>query len=51
MKKYIVTIEFMNGRKNRLVQWTENEEQAIKVSLRDWRYPTIYKSLTAEEAR
>lgn len=51
MKKYTVIIEFMNGRKNKLVYWVENEEKAKKLALRDWGNPTIYKSLTAVEAR
>ena len=51
MKKYTVIIEFMNGRKNKLVYWVENEEKAKNLALRDWGYPTIYKSLTAVEAR
>lgn len=49
-KKYIVTIEFRNGRRNQLVKWCESEEKARRLALRDWGNPAIFEWIEAIEA-
>ena len=49
MKRYTVTIEYKNGRKNYIVKWASDAEQAVRLAMRDWGYPSIYESITARE--
>lgn len=51
MKRYLVIIEYMNNRKNQLIIWAENPEEAKRLALRDLGKPTIYKSLTATDTK
>ena len=50
MKKYTVIVEFKTGRKNQLVEWCENEEQAKKLALKDWQINAdMAKNITVKE--
>lgn len=51
MKRYKVTIEFQNiNRKNHLIIWAENKNDAIKFALKDWGC-TMYKKIYAIEEK
>lgn len=47
MKRFVVTIQYQHGRKNQLVKWADNENEAKRLALKDWGNPIIYKSLIA----
>ena len=47
MKKFTIVIEYNNGRKNELVVWADDADEAKRLALKWWGNPTIYKSLTA----
>ena len=49
MKRYKVTIEYKNiNRKNHLIIWAYNKEEAIKIALKKWDC-TEYKKIYAIE--
>ena len=51
MKRYKVTIEYQNiNRKNHLITWAENENDAIKFALKAWE-STMYKKIYAIEEK
>lgn len=48
MKRFNVVIEYKGiNRKNQLIVWANNSEEAKKRALKMWGNPTIYKSLVA----
>lgn len=46
-RRYLVVIEYNNSRKNQFVIWSEDPDKAIKIALKWWENPSIYKSLYA----
>lgn len=49
MTRYTVIIEYLNGRKNELVKWASDADEAIRLAMRDWGNPSIYKGVTANK--
>ena len=49
MMKYTVIIEYINGRTNTLGKWANDADEAIRLAMRDWGNPSIYKSVTANK--
>lgn len=50
-KKYEVTVEFHNMRKNSIVVWASDETEAIRLALKWWGNPTIYNNIEAKEEK
>ncbi|MCR4671949.1 MAG: hypothetical protein K5637_01760 [Lachnospiraceae bacterium] len=54
-RRYVVNIEYMNGRENSLIVWAETPEQAIDRACKGWGYKEpkgwrpLYKKLYAED--
>ena len=51
MKRYLVTIECQNGRKNQLIEWAETEDEAKARALKAWGNPTIWKAISAVDTK
>ena len=48
MKRYEVTVILKNNRKNTLIIWADNEQEAITIACKSWGC-IIYKSITARD--
>lgn len=51
MKRFLVIIEYLNGRKNQLIHWADDPEEAQRLALRDWGNPTVYKNITVTDTK
>lgn len=50
-KRFLVEIEYLNtNRRNHLVLWAVDIEEAMNLALKWWGYPTAYKNITIKHA-